>query len=76
MNLTVCVKKTAYRTGQLVGLPLGGLLAHPERHFTLFQTPFWYEYPFALPCFVASVATGCFVIMGYFTLPEVCQSLL
>ena len=72
----VCFKKIAYRTGQIVGLPLGGLLAHPARNFTLFQTPFWYEYPFALPCFVASVFAGCFVIMGYFALPEVCQNKL
>ena len=71
----MCCKKIAYRTGQIVGLPLGGLLAHPARNFTLFQTPFWYEYPFALPCFVASVFAACFVIMGYFALPEVCQKI-
>ena len=68
-------KKIAYRIGQIVALPLGGLLAHPARHFTLFQTPFWYEYPFALPCFVASISTGCYFIMGYFALPEVCQKI-
>ncbi|KAG8688077.1 hypothetical protein FRC11_006107 [Ceratobasidium sp. 423] len=41
----------SYRLGQIIGLPLGGLLAHPERRWKAFQTPFWNEYPFILPCF-------------------------
>ncbi|KAB5591431.1 zinc induced facilitator 1 protein [Ceratobasidium theobromae] len=44
----------SYRLGQIVGLPLGGLLAHPERRWTMFQTPFWNEYPFLLPCLVGA----------------------
>ncbi|KAG9122869.1 hypothetical protein FRC07_000573 [Ceratobasidium sp. 392] len=44
-----------YRVGQLVGLPLGGLLAHPEQRFTMFDTPFWTGYPYLLPCLVGAV---------------------
>ncbi|KAF8310420.1 MFS general substrate transporter [Clavulina sp. PMI_390] len=60
-----------YRMGQIVGLPLGGILAHPERHWpVIFDSTFWRRYPFALPCFVgagfALFAVGC----GIFLLPE------
>ncbi|KAF8590893.1 MFS general substrate transporter [Ramaria rubella] len=60
----------AYRFGQIIGLPLGGLLAHPARNFSFFKARFWYEYPFALPCFVASAFALCSVIMGCFVLQE------
>ncbi|KIJ40955.1 hypothetical protein M422DRAFT_230020 [Sphaerobolus stellatus SS14] len=63
----------AYRIGQVVGLPLGGLLAHPERNIPIFRTPFWYEYPFALPCFVAAGFTALSVALGYFFLGETLQ---
>ncbi|KAF8321239.1 MFS general substrate transporter [Clavulina sp. PMI_390] len=61
----------SYRVGQIVGLPIGGFLAHPERHWSrIFDTAFWRTYPFALPCFVgagvAFFAVGC----GIFLLPE------
>ncbi|KAF8530544.1 MFS general substrate transporter [Hysterangium stoloniferum] len=60
----------AYRIGQVVGLPLGGILAHPERHFPLFRSKFWFDYPFALPCFVASAFAICTVAVGCLTLEE------
>jgi len=60
----------SYRTGQVLGLPLGGYLSHPERHLELFRTPFWCQYPFALPCFVASFIALLAVVMGYFYLDE------
>ncbi|KAF8590896.1 MFS general substrate transporter [Ramaria rubella] len=60
----------AYRAGQIIGLPLGGILAHPARNFSFFQGRFWYEYPFSLPCFVAAAFALFFVIVGYFTLEE------
>lgn len=65
------VEKVAYRIGQIVGLPIGGFLAHPERHFPLFQSQFWFDYPFALPCFAASAFAVCAVIIGYLALEEV-----
>ncbi|KAF8507371.1 MFS general substrate transporter [Hysterangium stoloniferum] len=64
----------SYRVGQIVGLPLGGLLAHPERHFSLFQSKFWFDYPFALPCFLASAFAICAVAAGYLTLEETLKS--
>ncbi|KAF8585705.1 MFS general substrate transporter [Ramaria rubella] len=60
----------AYRLGQIVGHSLGGFLAHPARTFSFFQTKFWYEYPFALPCFFASAFAFFSVIIGCFTLQE------
>ncbi|KAF8513927.1 MFS general substrate transporter [Hysterangium stoloniferum] len=62
--------KISYRIGQVIGLPLGGLLAHPERHFPLFRSKFWFDYPFSLPCFVASAFAICTVAVGYLTLEE------
>lgn len=50
---------------------LGGLLAHPERNFSLFRTKFWIEYPFVLPCFVAAGFAVFVVILGFFFLEEV-----
>ena len=61
----------SYRIGQIVGHPLGGWLVHPERRWALFQAPFWYQYPFALPCFVAAAIGTVSVILGCFTLQEV-----
>ncbi|KAG8742993.1 hypothetical protein FRC10_000563 [Ceratobasidium sp. 414] len=49
------IMNVSYRLGQIIGLPLGGLLAHPERRWKSFDTPFWREYPFLLPCLVGAV---------------------
>ena len=52
-----------YRIGQIVGLPIGGFLAHPERHLpSVFNTPFWLYYPYLLPC----LAGGGFAMIGVF----------
>ncbi|KAG8693332.1 hypothetical protein FRC09_010578 [Ceratobasidium sp. 395] len=64
----------AYRIGQLVGLPLGGLLAHPEQRFGLFNTPFWAEYPYLLPCLVGAVIGLLAIIPGVFCLEETLPS--
>ncbi|QRV91521.1 major facilitator superfamily transporter [Ceratobasidium sp. AG-Ba] len=48
------IMNVSYRLGQIIGLPLGGLLAHPERRWKVFDTPFWHEYPFLLPCLVGA----------------------
>ncbi|KAL5482742.1 hypothetical protein ACEPAI_9336 [Sanghuangporus weigelae] len=65
----------AYRMGQIVGQPMGGLLAHPERNFKIFDTPFWREYPFALPCFISSLFAIFGVIFAYFFTEETLPSL-
>lgn len=38
--------------------------------------PFWHEYPFSLPCFVASFIGALSVVLAYFTLREVRDSQL
>ena len=44
-----------YRLGQVVGQPIGGFLAHPERQWPkVFSGKFWAKYPFSLPCFVGA----------------------
>ncbi|KIJ40986.1 hypothetical protein M422DRAFT_780622 [Sphaerobolus stellatus SS14] len=60
----------AFKFGQIIGLPLGGLLAHPERHFSMFRNEFWNSYPFALPCFVTGGFAIFSVILGFIYLPE------
>ncbi|KAG9087446.1 hypothetical protein FRC06_002536 [Ceratobasidium sp. 370] len=64
----------SYRLGQIIGLPLGGLLAHPERRWKSFDTPFWREYPFLLPCLVgasfAIISVGFGIVFIEETLPS------
>ncbi|KDQ13841.1 hypothetical protein BOTBODRAFT_33279 [Botryobasidium botryosum FD-172 SS1] len=64
------VYQLAYRTGQIVGLPMGGLLTHPARHYALFKAEFWIAYPFALPCIVAAVVALISALLCFITLPE------
>ncbi|KAF9518497.1 hypothetical protein BS47DRAFT_1388906 [Hydnum rufescens UP504] len=65
-----------YRTGQIAGLALGGLLVHPQRRFprTIFGDPFWGEYPFVLPCFVGGAFALSAAIFGAFFLQETLPS--
>ncbi|TDL22143.1 MFS general substrate transporter [Rickenella mellea] len=64
----------SYRLGQLIGQPLGGYLSHPERRWSWFQSPFWYDYPYSLPCFVAGAFAITAVIFGYFFIQETLAS--
>ncbi|CAG8445444.1 2068_t:CDS:2 [Acaulospora colombiana] len=55
----------SYRTGQILGQPVGGVLAHPERAFpSLFGGAFWRAHPYALPCFVGAAYAAFFAIVG------------
>jgi len=65
-----------YRSGQIVGLALGGLLVHPQRRFphTIFGDAFWNEYPFVLPCFVGGAFALSAAIFGTFFLEETLPS--
>lgn len=67
----------AYRIGQIVGLPIGGFLAHPERHLpSVFNTPFWLYYPFLLPCLAGAAFAVIGVLLGLVCLTEVsCPSI-
>lgn len=61
----------AYRTGQVLGQPVGGALAHPERRFPeLFDTEFWRKYPYALPCFVGAAYALVCAFVGQLVLKE------
>jgi MFS family permease len=64
----------SYRLGQTIGLPIGGLLAHPEKKYPIFQAPFWEKYPFALPCFVGSGFALTAFVLGLFLLDETLPS--
>ena len=62
--------------GQVVGQPIGGFLAHPERHWpTLFAGKFWAKYPFSLPCFIGAGFAFCAVANAATVLKEVSLSL-
>jgi hypothetical protein len=63
--------KVSYKIGQIIGQPLGGLLAHPSRTMPYFDTPFWREYPYALPCFTSGAFALVFTILAIYTVPEV-----
>jgi MFS family permease len=61
----------AYRTGQILGQPVGGSLSHPERLVpALFNHPFWRTYPYALPCFVGAAYALVCAILGKIILRE------
>lgn len=64
----------AYCAGQIMGQAFGGILAHPERRFPLFDHPFWRRYPFALPCFVGAGYAFFFAIFGFLVLRETLPS--
>lgn len=62
----------SYRIGQTIGLPVGGFLAHPEKHWhQIFDSEFWHTYPFALPCFVGAGFAFFAVICGLLFVREV-----
>jgi MFS family permease len=67
----------AYRVGQMVGLPIGGFLAHPERHFpSVFNTAFWLYYPFLLPCLAGAGFALLGATLGLIFLKEVSSCLI
>ena len=65
-------EQVSYRTGQIVGQPIGGFLAHPERHWPeLFAGKFWAKYPFSLPCFFGAGYALCVIAYASIVLKEV-----
>src|SRR5258708_8486848 len=63
-----------YRMGQIIGLPLGGYLAHPERQWPqLFSGSgawggFWKSYPFIFRCLVGAAFAFMRVLLWLFVL--------
>lgn len=73
-NMAFAGLTLSYRLGQIIGLPLGGFLSHPERHApVLFGGPFWRAYPFVLPCLVGAAFASISVLLGCVYLEEVSQ---
>lgn len=60
----------AYKIGQILGQPIGGILSHPERNFSMFQGQFWEAYPYALPCLFSATFALLGAAVGCFTLQE------
>ncbi|KAF9116057.1 hypothetical protein BGX27_005086 [Mortierella sp. AM989] len=62
----------AWGIGMIVGPVLGGYLANPAKTFPdIFGNwPFFIEYPYFLPCFVAAMGSVVGFIVGYFFLEE------
>ncbi|CAE6442044.1 unnamed protein product [Rhizoctonia solani] len=57
--------------GSTFGPFLGGTLSHPAKHLpSLFDTPFWNEYPYFLPCLTAAVYASCVFVVGALFLKE------
>lgn len=64
----------AFRMGKVLGQPIGGALAHPERRFPeLFVSAFWRKYPYALPCFVGATYALVCAFVGQLVLKETLQ---
>ncbi|QRV75720.1 major facilitator superfamily transporter [Ceratobasidium sp. AG-Ba] len=65
-----------WAAGSTIGPFIGGTLAHPATLVPkLFDTPFWKEYPYFLPCLVASIFTSSVFICSVFSLEEASQPL-
>ncbi|CAE6445274.1 unnamed protein product [Rhizoctonia solani] len=49
-----------WSTGSTLGPFLGGTLSHPAKLLpSIFDTPFWNEYPYFLPCLIAAIYSAC-----------------
>ncbi|KAJ1307728.1 hypothetical protein OPQ81_001816 [Rhizoctonia solani] len=64
----------AYSVGNMLSPSIGGFLAHPSDHFSVFQGEFWKNNPFALPCFVGVLMSGIIMILMMIALPETLPS--
>ncbi|CAE6457524.1 unnamed protein product [Rhizoctonia solani] len=73
-DLAFSLLAMSYRLGQVSGLPLGGLLAHPEERFPWFRTAFWAEYPYLLPCLAGAAFAVLSIIPGVIFIEETLPS--
>ncbi|KDN50086.1 hypothetical protein RSAG8_01422, partial [Rhizoctonia solani AG-8 WAC10335] len=73
-DLAFSLLAVSYRLGQITGLPLGGLLAHPEERFSWFRTAFWAEYPYLLPCLVGAAFAVFSILPGVIFIEETLPS--
>ncbi|KAG9091839.1 hypothetical protein FRC06_000357 [Ceratobasidium sp. 370] len=60
-----------WSAGSTIGPFLGGTLSHPAALLpSVFDTPFWREYPYFLPCLVTAIFTAGVLIYSAFSLEE------
>ncbi|KAG8737253.1 hypothetical protein FRC10_008403 [Ceratobasidium sp. 414] len=60
-----------WSTGSTIGPFIGGTLSNPAKLLPrVFDTPFWNEYPYFLPCLVAAMFTAFVFILSAFFLQE------
>ncbi|CAE6499729.1 unnamed protein product [Rhizoctonia solani] len=60
-----------WSTGSTLGPFLGGTLSHPAKFLPkVFDTPFWKEHPYFLPCAIAACYSSCVFIAGGLFLKE------
>ncbi|KAG8731783.1 hypothetical protein FRC10_001453 [Ceratobasidium sp. 414] len=65
-----------WSTGSTIGPLIGGTLSNPARLLPrVFDTPFWNEYPYFLPCLVMAMFTAFVFILSAFFLQEEPHSL-
>ncbi|PAV19859.1 MFS general substrate transporter [Pyrrhoderma noxium] len=60
----------AFKLGQILGQPVGGLMSHPERYSNMFNNRFWNTYPYALPCLFSGSIAFLGATAGIFLLQE------
>ncbi|KAG8780304.1 hypothetical protein FRC12_023221, partial [Ceratobasidium sp. 428] len=64
-----------WSAGSTLGPFLGGTLSHPAKLIpSLFDTPFWNEYPYFLPCLVTAIFVVCIFVYSVFSLEETLHS--
>ncbi|KAG8780303.1 hypothetical protein FRC12_023220 [Ceratobasidium sp. 428] len=64
-----------WSTGSTIGPFLGGTFSHPARlRPGLFDTPFWNEYPYFLPCLMTAIFTAFILVFSAFSLEETLHS--
>ena len=64
----------AFGLGFMIGPFLGGILANPADGIGgIFNTPFWEDYQYLLPCIFSSILSIISLIMAYFWLEESIQ---
>ncbi|KAG8790969.1 hypothetical protein FRC12_010499 [Ceratobasidium sp. 428] len=60
-----------WSTGSTLGPFIGGTLSNPAKHLPrVFDTPFWNEYPYFLPCLIAAAFTASIFVISALFLEE------
>ncbi|KAG9318274.1 major facilitator superfamily domain-containing protein [Chiua virens] len=63
-----------YPLGAIIGPLIGGSFSHPADKYQIFDSEFWREYPYFLPCLIAAITAVIGVVLGYTFLEETLPS--